>query len=172
MKRDEYGELSAFTAVADERSFTRAAARLGVTPSALSHAIRGLEERVGLRLFARTTRKVALTDAGERLLAGVRPALSEIDRTFSDLARLRQHPAGRVRIRASRLAALLYVAPVLGRLARSYPDVTLEILVDESTSDPIGEGFDAGIHLGEFVASGMRGVKISREQRAAIVGSQ
>lgn len=171
MKRDQLGDLAAFVAIAEERSFRRAAIRLSVTPSALSHAMRALEERVGLRLLARTTRSVAPTEAGVRLLGRLVPALGEIDAAFGELHQLRSRPAGRVRVRAARVAALLYVAPVLGRFARENPEVTLELTSDDSRGDLIADGFDAGIHLGEFIGRDMKGVRISRDLRPAIVGS-
>jgi DNA-binding transcriptional LysR family regulator len=171
MKRDQLGELGAFVAVAEERSFRRAALRLSVTPSALSHAMRALEERVGVRLLARTTRSVATTEAGARLLARLRPALGEIEGAFNDLQRLRSRPAGRVRLRCARLAALLYVAPMLGRFTRANPDVVLEIMADDARGDLVAEGFDAGIQIGEYIARGMQSVRVSPDHRAAIVGA-
>jgi DNA-binding transcriptional LysR family regulator len=127
MVRDELSVLSAFLAVAEERSFTRAAKRLGVSPSALSHAIRGLEERVGVRLLARTTRSVAPTEAGEQLLARLRPALGDIRGALDQVSALRDRPAGRVRLLVARLAAATVLAPKLGQFARDYPDVVLDI---------------------------------------------
>jgi DNA-binding transcriptional LysR family regulator len=171
MKRDQSGELAAFVAIAEERSFRRAAIRLSVTPSALSHAMRALEDRVGVRLLARTTRSVAPTDAGARLLARLRPALGEIEGALNELRQLRSRPSGRVRVRAARMAALLYVAPVLGRFTRENPDVTLELISDDTRGDLVAEGFDAGIQIGEFIARDMKGVRISRDLRPAIVGS-
>jgi DNA-binding transcriptional LysR family regulator len=171
MKRDQLGELGSFVAVAEERSFRRAAARLSVTPSALSHAMRALEQKVGLRLLARTTRSVALTEAGQRLLARVRPALEEIEGAYDELRPLRSRPSGRLRVRSARHAAMRWVAPVLGRFARENPDVTLELVTDDSQADLVSEGFDAGITLGEFMARGMKGVRISADLRAAIVGA-
>jgi DNA-binding transcriptional LysR family regulator len=172
MVRDELSVLSAFLAVAEERSFTRAAKRLGVSPSALSHAIRGLEERIGVRLLARTTRSVAPTDAGKQFIARLGPALADVHGALDQVAGLRDQPAGRVRLVASRLAARMILAPKLGQFARDYPDVVLDLTTtEESRVDLVGAEFDAGIHLGEFIERDMVAVRVSKEQRAAIVGS-
>jgi DNA-binding transcriptional LysR family regulator len=171
MVRDELSTLSAFLAVAEDRSFTRAARRLGVSPSALSHAIRGLEERIGVRLLARTTRSVAPTDAGERLLARLRPALGEVREALDLVSGLRDRPAGRVRLVISPLAALSVVAPKLGQFARDYPDVTLDITTDEKRVDLVAGRFDAGIHLMEFIEQDMAAVRVSPDLRPAIVAS-
>jgi DNA-binding transcriptional LysR family regulator len=172
MVRDELSVLSAFLAVAEERSFTRAAKQLGVSPSALSHAIRGLEERLGVRLLARTTRSVAPTEAGEQFLSRLGPALADVRGALDQVTGLRDQPAGRVRLVASRLAARMLLAPRLAQFARDYPDVSLELTTtEESRLDLVGAGFDAGIHLGEFVERDMVAVRVSKEQRAAIVGA-
>jgi DNA-binding transcriptional LysR family regulator len=172
MVRDELSVLSALLAVAEERSFTRAAKRLGVSPSALSHAIRGLEERLGVRLLARTTRSVAPTEAGEQFLARLAPALADVQGALDQVAGLRDKPAGRVRLVASRLAARMVLAPNLGQFARDYPDVLLDITTtEESRVDLVSAGFDAGIHLGEFIERDMLAVRVSKEQRAAIAGA-
>jgi DNA-binding transcriptional LysR family regulator len=171
MVRDELSVLSAFLAVAEERSFTRAAKRLSVSPSALSHAIRGLEEQIGVRLLARTTRSVAPTDAGEQLIARLRPALGDIRGALDQISGLRNQPAGRVRLLVSRLAATMVLAPKLAQFARDYPDVVLDVTTDESRVDLVAARFDAGIHLGEFIERDMVTVRVSRDQRAAIVGS-
>ena len=172
MPRDELGVLAAFAAVADERSFTRAAARLGVGTSALSHAIRGLEERLGVRLLARTTRTVAPTEAGQRLLARLRPALENIQGALAEMGELRAKPAGVVRLIAPPIAIAMAVSPKLARFARDYPDVVLDITTaDDSRRDLVAGRFDAGIHLGEFVQRDMVAVKVTRPQRAAIVAS-
>ena len=172
MVRDELSVLSAFLAVAEERSFTRAAKRLGVSSSALSHAIRGLEERIGVRLLARTTRSVAPTDAGEQLIARLGPALGDIRGALAQVSGLRDQPAGRVRIVVSPLAARLVLAPKLGQFARAYPDVILDVTTtNEGRFDLVAGHFDAGIHLGEFIERDMIAVRVSPDQRAAIVGS-
>src|SRR5574341_948136 len=163
--------LAAFLAVAEERSFTRAAKRLGVSRSALSHAVRGLEERVGVRLLARTTRSVAPTDAGEQLIAHLGPALSGVESVLDQVAGLGSRPTGRVRLVAPRLVARMLLAPKLEQFTRNYPDVVLEITTDDSPLDFVAGRFDAGIHLGEFIERDMIAVRVSRDQRAAIVGS-
>ena len=144
MVRDELSVMSAFLAVADERSFTKAAKRLGVTQSALSHAIRGLEEQVGVRLLARTTRSVAPTEAGEQLLAELRPALTGIRGALDRIGGLRDKPRGRVRLLVPRLAAMSVLGPKLGEFARTYPDVVLDVSTDETRLDLVAGGFDAG----------------------------
>src|SRR5436853_5040522 len=171
MVRDELSVLSAFLAVAEERSFTRAATRLGVTPSALSHAMRGLEERFGVRLLARRTRSVAPTDAGEKLIARLRPALGDIRGAVDLISGLRDRPAGRVRLVVSPIAATTVLAPKLGQFARDYPDVVLDVTTDESRVDLVAAGFDAGIHLGEFIERDMVVIRVSQDLRPAIVAS-
>ena len=171
MVRDELSVLSAFLTVAEERSFTGAAKRLGVSPSALSHAIRGLEERFGVRLLNRTTRSVAPTDAGEKLLTRLRPALGDIRGALDLISGLRDRPAGRVRLVVSPLAATTVLAPKLGQFARDYPDVVLDVTTDESRVDLVAGGFDAGIHLGEFIERDMVAIRVSADLRPAIVGS-
>jgi DNA-binding transcriptional LysR family regulator len=171
MDRDHLGALSWFLGVAEERSFTRAALRLGVSRSALSHAITKLEDRLGVRLLARTTRSVAPTAAGEQLLSRLRPALGDIDGALEEVTELRGKPAGRVRLVVSPLAAMTVLAPELGRFARDYPDVLLDVTTDESRVDLVAGGFDAGIHLMEFIEQDMIAVRVSPDLRAAIVGS-
>ena len=173
MVKDELSVMSAFLAVAEERSFTRAARRLGVSPSALSHAIRGLEERIGVRLLARTTRSVAPTEAGKQFIAHLRPALADVRGALDHVAGLRDKPAGSVRLVASRLAARMVLAPKLAEFARNYPDVVLDLTTTEESRrlDLVGAGFDAGIHLGEFIERDMVAVRVSNDQRAAIVGA-
>jgi len=172
MPREELSVLAAFAVVADERSFTRAAVRLGVSTSAVSHSIRALEERLGVRLLARTTRNVAPTDAGERLLAQLRPALDEIEAALTEVGRLREKPAGTIRLFAPSVAIAMTVSPKLAKFTRDYPDVVLDITTeDDSRRDLIAARFDAGIHLGEFLQRDMVAVKVSGEQRAAIVAA-
>ena len=171
MVRNELSVLAAFLAVAEERSFTRAAKRLSVTPSALSHAIRGLEERFGVRLLARTTRSVAPTDAGDQLIARLRPALGDIRGALDLISGLRGRPAGLLRLVVSPLAATTVLAPKLGRFASDYPDVVLDITTDESRVDLVAGRFDAGIHLGEFIEKDMVAIRVSPDRRPAIVGS-
>jgi len=170
--RDELAVLAAFAVVADERSFTKAARKLGVSRSAISHSIRTLEERLGLRLLARTTRSVAPTDAGERLLAQLHPALDGIASAITDVGRLRAKPSGTVRLVASPMAVTAIVWPKLAKFARDYPDVVLDISTEgDSRPDLVAERFDAGIHLGEFVQRDMVAVRVSGQQRAAIVAA-
>jgi len=171
MVRDQLSVLSAFLAVAEERSFTRAAKRLGVTTSALSHAIRGLEDRFGVPLLARTTRSVAPTDAGAQLITRLRPALGDIRGALDLISGLRDRPAGRVRLVVSPIAATTVLAPKLGQFVRDYPDVVLDITTDESRVDLVAGRFDAGIHLGEFIERDMITFRVSKDHRPAIVAS-
>lgn len=171
MKRADLSILAAFLAVAEERSFTRAAKRLGVTPSALSHTIRALEEGIGVRLLSRTTRSVAPTDAGQQLLSRLRPALGDIEDAVDQAAGLGNKPSGRVRLLVPRLAAMTVLAPKLGDFARKYPDVVLDVTADDSRRDIVAGGFDAGIHFGEYIEKDMVAVRVSGDHRAAIVGS-
>ena len=163
--------LSAFLAVSEERSFTRAARRLGVTPSAVSHAMRGLEESLGVRLLSRTTRSVAPTEAGEQLLARARPALAELQEGLDQLAGLRDKPAGRVRLLIPRLAGASVLGPRLAQFTRAFPDVVLDVTADDSRLDIVANGFDAGIHFGEYIQKDMIAVRVSPDHRAAIVGA-
>jgi len=172
MKREELGVLAAFAVVADERSFTKAAVRLGVSTSAISHSMSALEERLGVRLLARTTRTVAATDAGQRLLAQLRPALDGIEAALTEVDQLRDQPAGVVRLIAPPIAIAMAVSPKLAHFARDYPDVVLDITTeDDSRRDLVAGRFDAGIHLGEFLQRDMVAVRVTGEQRAAIVGA-
>ena len=172
MELDDLNVLAAFLAVAEERSFTRPAKRVGVSRSALSHAVRGLEERIGVRLLSRTTRSVAPTDAGEQLIGRLRPALGDVKSVLDQISGLRERPVGRVRLVVSPLAATMVLAPKLGAFAHAYPDVTLDITTtNEMRLDLVAGHFDAGIHLGEFIERDMVAVRVSADQRAAIVGS-
>jgi DNA-binding transcriptional LysR family regulator len=173
MLRDELSVLAAFLAVAEERSFTRAARKLGVSTSALSHSIRGLEERIGVRLLARTTRSVAPTEAGEQLLTRLRPALGEVSEALDALSGLRETPAGQVRLLVSPTALAMVLAPQLARFARAYPDVALDVTTTYAGRfDLVAGRYDAGIQLGEFIERDMIAVRVSPDQRAAIVGSK
>ena len=171
MVRDELGVLSAFMAVAEERSFTRAAKQLNISTSGLSHAIRRLEEQIGVRLLTRTTRSVSPTEAGEQLLAHLRPALVDIRGTLTKLSGLQTKPVGRVRLLCPRLAAKTVLAPKLGQFARNYPDVELDITTDDSRVDLVSAGFDVGIQFGEYIAQDMVAVRVSPDLRPAIVGA-
>src|SRR5437762_14359507 len=156
MANDDLNVLASFLAVAEDRSFTRAARRLGVSRSALSHAVRGLEERIGVRLLSRTTRSVAPTDAGEQLIGRLRPALGDVGSVLDEIAGLRERPAGRVRLVVSPLAATMVLAPRLGAFAQAYPDVVLDVTTtNEMRMDLVAGHFDAGIHLGEFIERDM-----------------
>jgi DNA-binding transcriptional LysR family regulator len=171
MEREQLSVLAAFLAVAEARSFTKAAKALSVSPSALSHAIRGLEEQIGVRLLSRTTRSVSPTAAGEQLLARLRPALSEIEEAVGTVSGLRERPAGVVRIVMPRMAASLVLAPKLEAFTREFPDVVLDVTADDSPLDLVAGRFDAGIHLGEFIERDMFAVRVSGDQRAAIVAA-
>jgi DNA-binding transcriptional LysR family regulator len=169
--RDELSVLSAFLTVAEERSFTRAAKQLNISTSGLSHAIRRLEEQIGVRLLTRTTRSVSPTDAGEQLLAHLRPALTDIRGTLTILSGLQTKPIGRVRLLCPRLAAKTVLAPKLGQFARHYPEVVLEVTTDDSRVDLVAAGFDAAIHFGEYIAQDMVAVRVSPDIQHAIVAA-
>jgi DNA-binding transcriptional LysR family regulator len=171
LARENLNDLSAFVAVAQAHSFTKAAARLGISPSALSHAMRGLEERLGVRLLARTTRSVAPTEAGERLLTVVLPHLQGIESELSALNLLRDIPAGTIRLTASEHAAYTVIYPVLARLVADYPEIKIEVNVDNMLADLVAGRFDAGIRLGEHVERDMVAVRIAPDMRMAIVGT-
>ncbi|KAB1087543.1 LysR family transcriptional regulator [Neorhizobium galegae] len=171
MPRQPINDLAAFIAVAREQSFTRAAARLGVSQSALSHTIRGLETRLGLRLLMRTTRSVSPTEAGERLLLSIGPRFDEIERELAALSEFRERPAGTIRITAGEHAADTILWPALARLLPDYPDIHVEITVDYGLTDIVAERYDAGVRLGEQVARDMIAVRIGPEMRMAVVGS-
>lgn len=168
---DDLNVLAAFLAVAEDKSFTRAARRLGVSPSALSHSIRGLEERLGVRLLSRTTRSVAPTEAGEQLMNRLQPAFKDVRDAVDQLLGLRDRPAGRVRLVVSPMAAALVLAPAIGSFATAYPDVVLDVTTAADHVDLVAGGFDAGIQLGEYVERDMVAVRVSPDHRAAIVGS-
>lgn len=171
MKRDRLADLTAFLAVAEERSFTRAAAKLGTSQSALSHTVRRLETGLGIRLLTRTTRNVAPTEAGERLLETLRPALDEIDAKLASLAETREKPAGTIRITTSEHAANAILWPVVRRLLPNYPDLTIELNLDQSLTDIVEGRFDAGVRLGESLAKDMIAVPIGPELRMAAFAS-
>jgi DNA-binding transcriptional LysR family regulator len=171
MPRHNFNDLLAFRAVAGERSFTRAAALIGVSPSALSHTIRGLEERLGVRLLTRTTRSVAPTEAGEKLLATIGPHFDEIEAGLAALGELRDKPAGTIRITTGDHAAETIVQPAMAKLLPDYPDIRVEISVDIGLRDIVAERFDAGIRLGEQVARDMISVRIGPDMRMAAVAS-
>lgn len=171
MLPNDLSTLATFLAVAQERSFTRAAKRRGVSPSAVSHAMRALEEEVGVRLLARTTRSVALTEAGKTLLASLKPAFTEVGETLDQIVGQTKRAAGRIRLLIPRFAVPVVLAPKLGQLHREYPEIVLDVITDNSRRDIVAEGFDAGIHFGEFIERDMIAVRLTPDQRPAIVGS-
>jgi DNA-binding transcriptional LysR family regulator len=171
MKRDDLNDLAAFVAVADAGSFTLAAARLGMSPSALSHAIRALEARLGVRLLARTTRSVAPTAAGDRLLATLRPALASIDTELKALGGLRDKPAGTVRLTAFRQAAETVVWPMLPAFLQAHPDIVVEMTIDDVLVDIIADRYDAGIRFGEMVDKDMIAVRVGPDITSAVVAA-
>ncbi len=170
MLREDLVDLNAFLAVADEQSFTRAAAKLGTSQSALSYTIRRLEERLGVRLLVRTTRRVAATEAGERLLKTLRPALDEIAVELASISELRDKPRGNIRITTSEHAAHAILWPAIRRLLPDYPDIHVELVIDSALSDIVAERFDAGVRLGESIAKDMVAVRIGPDLRMAVVG--
>ena len=171
MKRDELNDLSAFVVVADEMSFTRAAARLGMSPSALSHAMKALESRLGLRLLARTTRSVRATEAGEQLLKTLRPAFEDISAELTALSGLRDKPAGTLRITAFQYAASAVVWPVLPAFLAAHPDVRVELTIDDGLTDIVASRYDAGIRFGEKVGKDMIAVRVGPDLRFAVVAT-
>ena len=171
MPRQTINDLVAFRAVANERSFTRAAARVGVSPSALSHTIRKLEERLGVRLLTRTTRSVAPTEAGERLLGTIGPRFDEIEAELAALRALRDKPAATIRITTGFDAAETILWPAVAKLLGEYPDLRVEISVGPGFVDIVAERFDAGIRLGETIAQDMVAVRLGPDMRRAAVGS-
>jgi DNA-binding transcriptional LysR family regulator len=171
MVQENFNDLAAFAVVARERSFTKAAAKLGVSQSALSQTIRNLEERLGLRLLTRTTRSVSPTEAGERLLRTVAPRFEEIEVELAALSELRKKPAGTIRITAGEHPAITVLQPALAKLLPEYPDIDVEIIVDYGLTDIVAEGYDAGVRLGEQVAKDMIAVRVGPDMRMAVVGS-
>ncbi|MBR0815682.1 LysR family transcriptional regulator [Bradyrhizobium diazoefficiens] len=171
MMRNELNELATFALVARERSFTRAAAKLGVSQSALSHTIRGLEERLALQLLARTTKSVAPTAAGAALLDDLSPALEQIAHALDRARSLRHRPAGRLRIVTSRSAAVMVLLPRLAEFAENYPDIVLDVVTVTGPVDLVAGEFDAGIQLGEYIQKDMIAVRVSPELRLTVVGS-
>lgn len=171
MKGSEFGDLAAFVAVAEERSFTRAAAKLGASQSALSFTIRRLEARLGLRLLNRTTRSVAPTEGGERLLRTLRPAFDQIDSELASLGELRDKPSGTVRITANDHAADTILWPAISQLLPAYPDIKVEVNVDYGLTDIVTERYDAGVRFGDQVSKDMVAVRVGPDLRMAIVGA-
>ena len=171
MQRGNLNDLLAFLAVGQERSFTKAAAKLGVSQSALSHTIRGLEERLGLRLLTRTTRSVSPTEAGERLLHTIGPRFEEIETELAALSELREKPAGTIRITATDYAIETILWPKITKLLRQYPDIKVELIIDYGLTDIVAERFDAGVRIGEQIAKDMIAVRVGPDIRIAVVGA-
>jgi len=171
MSQENFNDLASFAIVAKERSFTKAAAKLGVSQSALSQTIRNLEERLGLRLLTRTTRSVSPTEAGERLLRTVAPRFEEIEVELAALSELRAKPAATIRITAGEHPAITVLQPALAKLLPEYPDINVEIIVDYGLTDIVAEGYDAGVRLGEQVAKDMIAVRVGPDMCMAVVGS-
>ncbi|TPP05027.1 LysR family transcriptional regulator [Rhizobium glycinendophyticum] len=171
MKGGDFIELTAFLCVTEERSFRRAATRMGMSPSALSHTIRALEQRLGARLLNRTTRSVAPTEAGLKLYSRVRPAIDEINDASKDVGTAQTEPRGLVRINLPRIAARLLLTPMLPDFAVRYPDVRLELVIDDGITDIVREGFDVGIRSGELVQQDMIALRLTPDLRMIVVGS-
>lgn len=171
MKSENLSDLVVFVAVAKESNFTRAAARLSVSPSAVSQTVRGLEERLGVRLLTRTTRSVTRTEAGEKLLQDIAPLLDQIDGHLNGLTEFGQHPSGTVRITADEFAARHVLWPKLQAVIESYPDVTIELITDYGLTDIVAERFDAGVRLGGMIDADMVAVPIGPPMRMVTVAS-
>src|SRR5277367_4611310 len=171
MRKETASDLVAFLVVAREQNFTRAAAQLGVSQSALSQTMRGLEARLGLRLLNRTTRRVSPTEAGERLLRTVGPRFEEVDTELEAVTALRDKPGGTIRLTATENAAVSVLLPALERFLPKYPDVKVEIVIDVGLTDIVAQRFDAGVRFGETVANGMISVRIAPDTRMAVVGA-
>jgi DNA-binding transcriptional LysR family regulator len=171
MRRENVSDLLAFLAVARERSFTKAGKKLGISQSALSHTIRSLEERLGVRLLTRTTRSVSPTEAGVRLLTSVGVRFEEIEAELAALSDLRDRPAGTIRITAGEHPAYTVLSPALAKLLPSYPDINVEVSVDYGFTDIVAQRYDAGVRTGEHVAKDMIAVRIGPDLRMAVVGA-
>ena len=171
MDREDWGSLAAFAVVAEERSFTRAAARLGVSPSALSHTMRRLEEKLGVQLLARSTRSVSTTQAGERLLARLNPAIGEISSAVEQLGELSGRPSGHIRISAPGEAARRVIAPALPTFVEAYPDIVVEVLIEQAFTNIVERRLDAGIRLGESLEKDVVAVPVSGPLRMAAIAS-
>jgi DNA-binding transcriptional LysR family regulator len=169
--KNNLGELAAFAVVAEERSFTRAAARLGISQSALSHSIRGLEKRLGLQLVARTTRSVSPTATGTALLQDLVPALERIEQSLAEARKQRESPAGRIRLIIPRTASYMVLLPKLARFASSYPEIVLEVTSSNDPVDLVAGEYDAGVQIGEFIQRDMIAVRVSKDMRLAVVGT-
>jgi DNA-binding transcriptional LysR family regulator len=171
MMTENFNALAIFATVARERSFTRAAAKLGISQSALSQQVQNLEERLGVRLLTRTTRSVAPTEAGERLLSTISPKFDEIELAIADLRSMRDRPAGTIRLTAGEHPAVSILQPALARFLPDFPDIKVELIVDYGLADIVAQGFDAGVRLGEQLEKDMVAVRIAPEMRMAMVAS-
>jgi DNA-binding transcriptional LysR family regulator len=171
MRREDMADLAAFVVVAEERNFTRAAGKLGLSQSALSQIVRRLEQRLGMRLLTRTTRSMAPTQAGDQIVQTLSPMLYRLDESIADLSKFREKPAGTVRITTVERAAKTVLGPALAKVLTDHPDINVEIVIDYGLVDVVAEGFDAGVRLGEQVAKDMIAVPISPDIEMAIVGS-
>lgn len=171
MARIDPSDLAGFLAIAKHRSFKAASVELGVTPSALSHALRTIEERLDLRLVNRTTRSVALTEAGERLFARVSPAFRDIEDALEDLNTFRGKPTGTLRLNSARQSARLVLLPTITKFLKAYPDVRIDLVIDDALVDMVSAGFDAGVRFGETIAADMIAVSIGPRHRFAVIGS-
>lgn len=171
MSNENFNALATFATVARERSFTKAAAKLGISQSALSQSIRNLEERLGIRLLTRTTRSVSPTEAGERLLTTISPKFDEIETALADLSAMRDKPAGTIRITTGEHPAVSILQPALATFLPEYPDIKVELIVDYGLTDIVAQGYDAGVRLGEQLAKDMVAVRIGPEMRMAVVAS-
>jgi len=169
--KSDLAELSAFATVSEERSFTRAAARLGISQSALSHSIRGLEKRLGIQLLARTTRSVSPTAAGAMLLQELAPALERIEKAVAETRKQRETPSGRIRLIIPRTATEMVILPKLAQFARTYPEIVVEVTSSNDPVDLVAGEYDAGVQLGEFIQRDMIAVRVTKEMRLAVVGS-
>ena len=171
MNRAQFAELNAFVAVAERANFARAAAHLGINASTISQTIRALEERLGMRLLNRTTRSVALTEAGEKLLERIRPAITELGAAVEDLNELRDTPTGTLRLNMSSVAAEVVLAPVVKSFLAAYPAISLDVVVDDTNADIVSGRFDAGIRVGRRVARDMQAVRVTEPSRLIAVAS-
>ena len=169
--KNELGDLATFAAVAEERSFSRAAIRLGITRSALSHAMRSLEKRIGLQLLARTTRSVSTTQAGRVLLDELAPALERIQSSLAEVRNLRDQPAGRLRLIMGRNATSMVLMPKLAEFSKAYPEIVLEVTTSNDPVDLVAQSFDAGIQIGELIQKDMVATRVSKDLRLALIGS-
>jgi DNA-binding transcriptional LysR family regulator len=171
MQKPGFAEMTAFVAIAERLSFAKAAVHLGVSRSTLSETIRGLEEKLGVRLLNRTTRSVALTEVGERLLAELRPALASFEAAVESINQFRDKPAGHLRLTVPRPAAKMVIEPILGRFLATYPAISLEIVTDSALTDIVRDRFDAGIRPGHVLEQDMIAIRVGEDARPTVVGS-